>query len=410
MSLDIETTQTKIEGNVIMANKKTTQKSTKKTKAKKQNKKTLQASNSLNREVLEFIFSKNNGETIDLLSQYARDDYDEEMSLMFDAQGNLLSDLSDDVDLEKLEAFRDMLDDYIDEQRNNTNHKKQSLYEDPDILEFARVNHLSDQELDDLMNEIEDIDEEQFLKSLAKICHMSEEEMFKFMYGHPHISEEELYETLIKKSGLSDYEFYKQLTLETNDEKGLEEFRYYEQMAEDLNMDINEMMDLLHNPDLDEQEVIEKLAKEADMDEFELFKRYFFEEEQWTHEYQIFSEIAQLCNMSSDELLRLLYENPPVSEDDITELLMEKSGLSQEEIFKHLASALFNVPQGVFDLNGRLREAHENGQDYEGDSIEELAQAVGVSREKFIEEYGKTGNPEDMDMEEFIDFLSRFSK
>lgn len=244
------------------------------------------------------------------------------------------------------------------------------------------------------------VNQEQFIKSIANIFQIDEDQIFQVLSENPNLSNNELYAMLIQLSGLSEFEFFKRLMIENEDIEGLENLLVCEQIAKDCNIEIEDMMGILFNPNLERGEIMSELAKSANMSEIELVQR-LASNRLGSQMFQSVELFAKMCNMSEDELMRAFDDYSNLDENEFMEYLMQKSGMTEEEIIAYLSN-----PTTMLNLDQDDQQIHS----YSINVLEELTKTYGLSMEQLIEELDQMEDLDEMDPEDIANALSRSSK
>ena len=244
------------------------------------------------------------------------------------------------------------------------------------------------------------VNQEQFIKSIANIFQIDEDQIFQVLNENPNLSNNELYAILIQLSGLSEFEFFKRLMIENEDIEGLENLLLCEQIAKDCNIEIEDMMGILFNPNLERGEIMSELAKSANMSELELVQR-LASNRLGSQMFQSVELFAKMCNMSEDELMHAFNDYSNLDENEFMEYLMQKSGMTEEEILAYLSN-----PTTMLDLDQADQQIHSNSINV----LEELAKRYGLSMEQLIEELDQMEDLDEKDPEDIANALSRSSK
>ena len=244
------------------------------------------------------------------------------------------------------------------------------------------------------------VNQEQFIKSIANIFQIDEDQIFQVLNENPNLSNNELYAILIQLSGLSEFEFFKRLMIENEDIEGLENLLLCEQIAKDCNIEIEDMMGILFNPNLERGEIMFELAKSANMSELELVQR-LASNRLGSQMFQSVELFAKMCNMSEDELMHAFNDYSNLDENEFMEYLMQKSGMTEEEILAYLSN-----PTTMLDLDQGDQQIHS----YSINVLEELAKRYGLSMEQLIEELDQMEDLDEKDPEDIANALSRSSK
>lgn len=244
------------------------------------------------------------------------------------------------------------------------------------------------------------VNQEQFIKSIANIFQIDEDQIFQVLSENPNLSNNELYAMLIQLSGLSEFEFFKRLMIENEDIEGLENLLVCEQIAKDCNIEIEDMMGILFNPNLERGEIMSELAKSANMSEIELVQR-LASNRLGSQMFQSVELFAKMCNMSEDELMRAFDDYSNLDENEFMEYLMQKSGMTEEEILAYLSN-----PTTMLNLDQDDQQIHS----YSINVLEELTKTYGLSMEQLIEELDQMEDLDEMDPEDIANALSRSSK